>query len=238
MDLTLLAAYWVVIALLASVPGADWAYLISAGLRRRGNQAVLGMVLGHLVIAVSTALGLAALVATHQWISIVIGVCGGLVLLKLGTSALHGVLEERRGRTPVEVVAASVEDVGPQLAGSSAGAGGVSVRERTAVRPSRAATVAQGASVSLLNPKVYLMFLTLVPQFVSASSPLSDTTQLLVLGLIHVATCAVLYLGVAHGAGALLLSRPRAATAVTAASGLVMIVLGLVVIVEPLLHLG
>ena len=84
MDLTLLAAYWVVIALLASVPGADWAYLISAGLRRRGNQAVLGMVLGHLVIAVSTALGLAALVATHQWISIVIGVCGGLVLLKLG----------------------------------------------------------------------------------------------------------------------------------------------------------
>jgi hypothetical protein len=43
---------------------------------------------------------------------------------------------------------------------------------------------------------------------------------------------------VAHGAGALLLSRPRAATVVTAASCLVMIVLGLVVIVEPLLHLG
>ena len=236
MDLTLLAAYWVVIALLASVPGGDWAYLISAGLRRRGNQAVLGMVLGHLVIAVSTALGLAALVATHQWISIVIGVCGGLVLLKLGTSALHSVLEERRGRTTAEVVAAAVEDAESQPAGS--GAGGVAVRQRTTVQPSKAATVAQGASVSLLNPKVYLMFLTLVPQFVSQSSPLTDTAQLLILGLIHVATCGVLYLGVAHGAGALLLSRPRAATAVTAASGLVMIVLGLVVIVEPLLHLG
>lgn len=236
MDLTLLAAYWVVIALLASVPGADWAYLISAGLRRRGNQAVLGMVVGHLIIAVSTALGLAALVATHQWISIVIGVCGGLVLLKLGAAALHGVLEERRGRTAAEVVAAAVEDADPQPAGS--GAGGVAVRQRTTVQPSKAATVAQGASVSLLNPKVYLMFLTLVPQFVSQSSPLTDTAQLLILGLIHVATCGVLYLGVAHGAGALLLSRPRAATAVTAASGLVMIVLGLVVIVEPLLHLG
>lgn len=238
MDLTLLAAYWVVIALLASVPGADWAYLISAGLRRRGNQAVLGMVVGHLIIAVSTALGLAALVATHQWISIVIGVCGGLVLLKLGTAALHGVLEERRGRTAAEVVAASVEDAESQPAGSGTGAGGVAVRERTSVQPSKVATVVQGASVSLLNPKVYLMFLTLVPQFVSQSSPLTDTEQLLVLGLIHVATCAVLYLGVAHGAGALLLSRPRAATAVTAASGLVMIALGLVVIVEPLLHLG
>lgn len=236
MDLTLLAAYWVVIALLASVPGADWAYLISAGLRRRGNQAVLGMVLGHLIIAVSTALGLAALVATHQWISIVIGICGGLVLLKLGTSALHGVLEERRGRTTAEVVAAAVEDAESQPAGS--GAGGVAVRQRTTVQPSKAATVAQGASVSLLNPKVYLMFLTLVPQFVSQPSPLTDTAQLLILGLIHVATCGVLYLGVAHGAGALLLSRPRAATAVTAASGLVMIVLGLVVIVEPLLRLG
>jgi len=236
MDLTLLAAYWVVIALLASVPGADWAYLISAGLRRRGNQAVLGMVVGHLIIAVATALGLAALVATHQWISIVIGICGGLVLLKLGTSALHGVLEERRGRTTAEVVAAAVEDAESQPAGS--GAGGVAVRQRTTVQPSKAATVAQGASVSLLNPKVYLMFLTLVPQFVSQSSPLTDTAQLLILGLIHVATCGVLYLGVAHGAGALLLSRPRAATAVTAASGLVMIVLGLVVIVEPLLHLG
>ena len=236
MDLTLLAAYWVVIALLASVPGADWAYLISAGLRRRGNQAVLGMVVGHLIIAVATALGLAALVATHQWISIVIGICGGLVLLKLGTSALHGVLEERRGRTTAEVVAAAVEDAESQPAGS--GAGGVAVRQRTTVQPSKVATVAQGASVSLLNPKVYLMFLTLVPQFVSQSSPLTDTAQLLILGLIHVATCGVLYLGVAHGAGALLLSRPRAATAVTAASGLVMIVLGLVVIVEPLLHLG
>jgi threonine/homoserine/homoserine lactone efflux protein len=236
MDLTLLAAYWVVIALLASVPGADWAYLISAGLRRRGNQAVLGMVLGHLCIAVSTALGLAALVATHQWISIVIGVCGGLVLLKLGTSALRGVLEERRGRTTAEVVAAAVGNAGSQPAGS--GAGGVAVRQRATAQPSKVATVAQGASVSLLNPKVYLMFLTLVPQFVSQSSPLTDTAQLLVLGLIHVATCGVLYLGVAHGAGALLLSRPRAATVVTAASCLVMIVLGLVVIVEPLLHLG
>src|SRR5699024_2768 len=152
MDLTLLAAYWVVIALLASVPGADWAYLISAGLRRRGNQAVLGMVVGHLIIAVATALGLAALVATHQWISIVIGVCGGLVLLKLGTSALHGVLEERRGRTAAEVVAASVEDDDPQPDGS--GAGGVALRLRTSVQPSMAEAVAEVARVRLLMRQV------------------------------------------------------------------------------------
>ncbi|HJA38803.1 MAG TPA: LysE family translocator [Candidatus Brevibacterium intestinigallinarum] len=239
MDLTLLITYWGIIALLATVPGADWAYLIASGLRGRGTPAVLGMVAGHLAIAVATALGLAALVGAHPWVSVIIGVCGGLVLLKLGASALTGVLEERRGRrTAAEVVAATAAELDSQPAEFRAGTGRVAVQERTVTRPSAVATFVQGASVSLLNPKVYLLFLTLVPQFVSASSPLSDTTQLLVLGLIHVATCAMLYLGVAHGAGALLLSRPRAATAVTAASGLVMIVLGLVVIVEPLLHLG
>lgn len=259
MDLTLLIAFWGIIALLAAVPGADWAFLISASLRGRGGAAVLGMVAGHLAIAVATALGLAALVGARPWVTVVIGVGGGLALLRLGASALAGVLEDRRVRTAAEAVLTASADAGCQpgdsgecsgaQAGPDGGAtvapattsgGAVAVRERASerARTSSRATMLQGASVSLLNPKVYLLFLTLVPQFVSAASPLSDTVQLLVLGGMHVATCALIYWGVVRGAGSLLLGRPRLATGVSAASGVVLIILGVTVIVEPLLSLG
>lgn len=79
------------------------------------------------------------------------------------------------------------------------------------------------------------MFLALVPQFVSDSAPLSDGVQLIVLGIVHVVTCGIIYLAVSLGAGAVLISRPRAATVVTAASGIIMSVLGVAVIVELIL---
>ena len=72
----------------------------------------------------------------------------------------------------------------------------------------------RGACVSGLNPKVFLLFFALLPQFVRPSLPLSPETQMLVLGAVHLATCTLVYLGVGFGAEFLL--RSRASLAVLA----------------------
>lgn len=270
MDYTLLFAFWGLTTLLICTPGADWAYLIAAGLRGRGAHAVLGMVVGHFAIALAVALGLAAVVATHTWMLTVISVVGGLYVLWLGTSALQTLLRERRAaalpsgdrvdeaprgsagpRSHGELRSYGDEsardkvgdpgvmyDGDPALApGGELGEGdtAVAVKPRVRAVPSKRTVTLQGMSVSLLNPKVYLMFLALVPQFVSDAAPMSDAVQLTVLGIVHVITCGVIYLAVSLGAGAILVSRPRAATVVTAVSGVVMSVLGVAVILEAML---
>lgn len=250
MDYSLLFAFWGLTTLLICTPGADWAYLISAGLRGRGAQAVVGMVVGHFAIALAVALGLAAVVATHAWMLTVISVAGGLYLLWLGTSALQSVIRERRerGEPSADSCGAAVgwdsafggsdcaSGGGAGAPGESTESGGaVAVTQRVRALPSNRTITLQGMSVSLLNPKVYLMFLALVPQFVSDSAPLSDGMQLIVLGIVHVVTCGIIYLAVSLGAGVVLISRPRAAAVVTAASGVVMSVLGVAVIVELIL---
>ena len=56
------------------------------------------------------------------------------------------------------------------------------------------------------------------------------------LGLVHVASCAVVYTGVGAGARRVLRARPAAARAVTRVSGAAMIAIGIVLLAEQLLH--
>lgn len=97
---------------------------------------------------------------------------------------------------------------------------------------SRRKLFAKGIGISLLNPKVFLLFLALLPQFTNQSAVLPSGVQMLVLGALHVANCAIIYFAVGFGAATLLTKRPRAATAVGILSGIVMIALGLVLIGE------
>jgi threonine/homoserine/homoserine lactone efflux protein len=93
---------------------------------------------------------------------------------------------------------------------------------------------AKGASISGLNPKVFLLFLALLPQFTSPNGSWPVAVQILVLGLVHVASCAVIYTGVGSGARRVLRARPTAARAVTRFSGAAMIVIGVVLLIEQL----
>ena len=57
-------AFWAVALLLIIVPGADWAFVLSAGLRGRTVlPAVGGIVLGYAGVTVVVAAGVGALVA-------------------------------------------------------------------------------------------------------------------------------------------------------------------------------
>ena len=92
--------------------------------------------------------------------------------------------------------------------------------------------VARGAATSGLNPKALLLFVAVLPQFVDRHGGVPVAAQIAVLGAIHTANCAVAYLGLGTLARNALVRRPSAAYAVTAVSGVAMIVLGGLLVVE------
>ncbi|HTF41736.1 MAG TPA: LysE family transporter [Propionibacteriaceae bacterium] len=94
---------------------------------------------------------------------------------------------------------------------------------------------AKGAGISGLNPKVFLLFLALLPQFTDPNAAWPLALQIVVLGLVHVTSCAVVYTGAGTGARRVLRARPAAALAVTRCSGAAMIVIGAVLVGEKLI---
>ena len=84
-----------------------------------------------------------------------------------------------------------------------------------------------------MNPKVFLLFLALLPQFVDSDAAWPTGAQIVALGLGHVASCAVVYLAVGTGARAVLATRPSVARSVTRLSGCVLLVIGSILLIEP-----
>lgn len=94
----------------------------------------------------------------------------------------------------------------------------------------------RGFGVSGLNPKVFLLFLAVLPLFTDAGAQWPVALQITMLGLVHVASCAVVYLAVGYGAYGLLRSRPAAARVVSRVSGIAMILIGAFLVIERMLH--
>lgn len=88
----------------------------------------------------------------------------------------------------------------------------------------------KGLCVSGLNPKVFLLFLALLPQFTDATAPWPVPLQIMALGVVHALSCAVIYLLVGFGSQAVLGARPAAAHWVSRLSGAAMIIIALVLL--------
>lgn len=93
----------------------------------------------------------------------------------------------------------------------------------------------KGFCVSGLNPKVFLLFLALLPQFADATAPWPVPVQMMALGLVHILSCALVYLLVGFGAQAVLGARPVAAKRVSQVSGAAMMVIALVLLAQQIL---
>ncbi|WP_378738551.1 LysE family translocator [Nocardia brasiliensis] len=197
-----IAAFWTVSILLILVPGADWAYAIAAGLRERSVLPAVGGLL----------LGYVALTA----------------VVAAGVAAVVD-------RNPVVLTALTVFGGlylmwlgGTTLAAPSAPA---TLPEETNPSP-WGASVLRGIGISGLNPKAILLFLALLPQFTDRTGSWPLAAQIGTLGLIHTASCAAIYLCVGVLARTVLRARPTAARIVTRASGIAMLIIGALLLVE------
>ena len=208
-------AFWAVALLLIIVPGADWAFVLSAGLRSRTVlPAVGGIVLGYAGVTVAVAAGVGALVARSPAFLTGLTIAGGLYL------AWHGAKTLARPPAPGGPADAPAADAPAADAPAGAGRG----------------TLARGIGVSALNPKGLLMFLALLPQFTDPRGSWPLPAQLGVLGLVFVASCAAFYLCLGSFARRILLSRPGAARVITRFSGAAMIVIGALLLAERLVR--
>jgi threonine/homoserine/homoserine lactone efflux protein len=139
-------ALFVVTALVVNAtPGADFLYTVTRTLRhgwRGGVAAALGISSGCIVHALAAALGLAALLAASSWAFTVIKWVGAIYLLWLA----WGMLRAARLDAPST--------------------------EAADLHQSSLVTIyAQGFLTNVLNPKVALFFLALLPQFIAPDAP-------------------------------------------------------------------
>lgn len=203
MELSAVAAFWLVALLLIVAPGVDWAFVLGAALR--GNRvlpAVGGLVIGYTVMTAVVAAGVGALVAGSGTLLTAISLVGGGYLVWLGVATL---------RHPTGALAA-----------------------QAAPRRSERATLLEGIGVSGLNPKGLLIFVALLPQFTDRTAAWPIPVQLAVLGLAFTLTVAVFYGLLGSFARTVLQARPAAARALSRVSGVGMVLVGVLLVVDRL----
>ena len=204
MALDSVLAFWGVCLLLIVVPGADWAFVIGAGLRGPSVvPAVAGLVLGYTGLTIVVAAGIGALVARTPAALTALTVIGGAYLIWHGATSL--------AHRPPPVVLAGPDDA--------------------ATSTSRA-TVVQGLGVSGLNPKALLLFLALLPQFADRRAGWPLPVQLALLGSVFTLSCGTFYLGLGSVVRKLLASRPWITRILTRVSGAGMIGIGVLLLVS------
>ena len=151
-----LALFATTVFVINATPGVDMVLALTQTLRhgvRGGLAAAAGIMTGCVVHALAAALGLAALIAASAAAFSVLKWLGAAYLLWLAFGMLKSA-----------------------MAGES-----VAALPRVAESRSLAALFRQGVLTNVLNPKIALFFLALLPQFIDADAP-SKTLAFLFLG--------------------------------------------------------
>ncbi|MET9622403.1 LysE family translocator [Streptomyces sp. NPDC006464] len=99
---------------------------------------------------------------------------------------------------------------------------------------SRLQAMLKGIGISGLNPKALLLYFSLFPQFIDSATGWPVAAQTGLLSTMHLTACAVVYLAVGVLARTVLGTRPSAARVVTRISGVMMIAIGALLLVERL----
>lgn len=234
MDLALFTGFILVSCTLACTPGADWAYIISSAISKKTFfPAVFGLLSGYLFHTALVACGIAALVAGSPRLLSWLTAAGAIYLFWLGISTLRGWKSARFYQHSTELP----QDSGPSPATPTTASGRTSAAVQTLapdLRTTNSADFLKGLLTSATNPKALLLYVALIPQFISASEPWPLPLQTATLGMTHFLVSILIYFAVAFTARLLLRSRPVAARMVTIFSGLIMIGLAVALIAEQL----
>ncbi|MEG2884692.1 MAG: LysE family translocator [Acinetobacter sp.] len=202
MDLSVIFAFWCVSILFVLTPGADWAYAILAGIKGQFViTAVMGLVLGHLIAILCVAAGVGTLLNHYPILLSTMTIAGACYLFWMGINLF--------------IHPATIS---------------------TEIKPTQKLESAQswlikGVGISGLNPKVLLLFFALLPPFIHPQMVLSPTTQIILLGMIHLLSCAVVYVLVGVAANKLLRTRPYAVKVVSRISGSLMILIATILMI-------
>jgi threonine/homoserine/homoserine lactone efflux protein len=219
--IAMLPAFVLAVVLISASPGPAMALILRRSALhgfRAAVPTVLGLELGLYLWALAAAGGLAVLVAASETAYLVLRVVGAGVLIFLGLRAFHAAWAERRALSlPEEAATGTADEAAVEARPATRGA-----RHRPARR-----AFAEGLVVQLANPKAAVFMLAFYPQFVPADRPLFATTA--ALALLQVVLETGLYLALAAGvsrAGGWFRT-PRIRQRLEAASGTVLIALGL-----------
>jgi threonine/homoserine/homoserine lactone efflux protein len=197
--------YWLFILtaiILILTPGQDTFFILGRSLangRPAGVAAALGISAGTVIHTVAAALGLSALLATSPYAFMAVQYAGAAYLLYIGVRALM------------------------------TRSNGLPGQDARVIGDGRWQAFRQGIVTNLLNPKVGLFFLALMPQFISSTST-NKVGAFLVLGLSFVtmglAWCTILAVGAASLRG-VILRRPSMANVLNKVAGAMFIALGI-----------
>ncbi|NSC22917.1 LysE family translocator [Streptomyces albus subsp. chlorinus] len=225
-----IAAFAAFSFLLVLVPGADWAYAITSGLRDRSVvPAVGGLMLGYVALTAVVVAGVAAVVARNPGVLTGLTLVGAAYLLYLGVTTLLGAKTAGSAPPPAAAPAGAAG-----AAGAVAGDGTDADRPAAGGGAAARSRVLKGAGVSGLNPKALLLYLALLPQFADRHGTWPLALQIGLLGLVHMCNAGAVYLGVGSLARTVLRARPTAARVITRLSGVAMLLLGALLLVEQL----
>ena len=211
---TAVLGFAVVAAALTVTPGVDTALVLRAALTRLRAEALAtgaGIVAGLFVWGAAAAVGASALVAASDAAYDVLRYAGAAYLLWVGGRLLVRALR-----------AVDAPDAGAAPAHSSASSPALTSASSSALRAART-----GLVTNLLNPKVGVFYLALLPQFVPAGSDPLLVGLLLaaVHGLLSLAWFGLL--AVVAAAAGRWLRRPGAVRGVDGVTGAVLVAVGL-----------
>jgi threonine/homoserine/homoserine lactone efflux protein len=245
----LLLPFLGVVAVLTVTPGPDMVLVLRNGLRW-GTRAAwltgLGCCLGISLHATLAVLGLSAVLATSAALYAALELAGGAYLAYLGVRSLLAALRPAAHAAPVPTaspVAAEpstpspdptpgpgpgLDPAGPAPAAPAA-PGGVDA-DGGGLAPW--AAFRQGLGTNLLNPKIAVLFLTLLPQFVAPGEPRLRTTAQLALTFLVIAVLWWRLFSLALSPAARILRGPRVGRVLDALTGTVLISLGIRVALE------
>jgi threonine/homoserine/homoserine lactone efflux protein len=168
-----LALFSLTVLVLNATPGVDLLFTLTRALQhgvRGGLAAAAGINAGCVVHAIAATFGLAALLATSAAAFTALKLMGAVYLAWLAFGMLRSAL-----------------NTAPDAAGPLAIATTTSASASTGTSGSAAAPVdlgvifSQGLLTNVLNPKVAIFFLALLPQFITADAP-DKTMAFLALG--------------------------------------------------------
>lgn len=173
-----LVSYVIVMFVLAMVPGPDMMIIMKNTLsmnRLAGRITLTGILAGHLFWIVISVVGLAVIIASSPAIFNTIKYLGAFYLIYIGVQSM---------RAGVLIPSQSIEHID-------------SLKE-TVSRKSLTQSFRQGFVANLLNPKVLILYMTIIPQFVADESQtaLGYNQQILLLAAILLIVSIVWFLTV------------------------------------------